>query len=197
MQSDYREFAARRHRILAHYLETYCWRNHADCILITRYELEVYLNLEKFKSERLDWLKADIKDSFPFVTYFFEEDVFSDAALSRVDLMSLPLPTRTEETFLAENPHMVQYQGQDIPDINFGLQMKMISWDEYIANYISYDKVSLHQRVSLSSKTTRLNSDHKITEVAVLAGLSLTISGLVDRTVYHNVEQSDAPNGYP
>lgn len=201
MQSDYREFAARRHRIFSHYLETYCWRNHADCILLTRYELEDYLSLEKFKGERLEWLKEDIRDSFPFVTCFFEGDVFSNIALSRVDFMSLPLPIRTEETFLAENPHMVQYRGQNIPDFEFelGLQAKveMISWGEYIAKYISYEKISLYQRVFISSRTTRLNLDHKITEVAVLAGLSLTISGLVDRNVFHNVEQSDPPNDCP
>jgi hypothetical protein len=61
----YREFCRRQHRSLAAFLALKCWTEGADFVVITRDFLQSYLDLERFKSQRKDWLKADFEHLFP------------------------------------------------------------------------------------------------------------------------------------
>lgn len=67
---SHRESCRRQHRVLGHFLAVQAWLRKLDCLALERRDLEVYLGLKRFKSERVEWLKADLKPWFPFQERF-------------------------------------------------------------------------------------------------------------------------------
>ena len=62
----YREFCRRQHRSLAAFLVLKCWTNGANFVVLNREFLQRYLDLERFKSQRKQWLKEDFEQLFPY-----------------------------------------------------------------------------------------------------------------------------------
>jgi len=68
----HRESCQRQHRVLGHFLAIQAWLQGLDCIVLERAELEEYLGLERFKSERIKWLIEDLKPWFPYSSEFYK-----------------------------------------------------------------------------------------------------------------------------
>ncbi|WP_309889589.1 hypothetical protein [Archangium sp.] len=62
----YREYCRRQHRLLAHHLGIEAWRSGEDCLLVERDQLEDFLELERFKGTRVQWLLEDVGPWFKY-----------------------------------------------------------------------------------------------------------------------------------
>jgi hypothetical protein len=72
-QIDTREGARRRHRIIALFAVIQCWIKALDGIVLRRNQLESLLGLERFKRERIGWLREDLKEFFPYQEIFVRQ----------------------------------------------------------------------------------------------------------------------------
>jgi len=63
---EYRYALRRSHRLVACYLALWAWHHGIDCIALPRGELLPFLRLKRMRDQRVDWLKTDIKDLFPY-----------------------------------------------------------------------------------------------------------------------------------
>jgi hypothetical protein len=96
----YREGCRRQHRIIAHYLAVQAWLRKLDCIVLARDELEKFLGLQRFKAERVKWLRDDLKPWFPYQVPYYRtgaESSIHSLFLSRVPI-SKHLPTGSMAT---------------------------------------------------------------------------------------------------
>jgi hypothetical protein len=95
----YREFCRRQHRNLGLYLVLYAWRFGWDGLAVERKYLELYLDLDRFKAERIRWIIDDLKEFFPYSKKIVEQgsaDKFATIYLSRRQFD--PFPTGTVST---------------------------------------------------------------------------------------------------
>ena len=190
MESDYRNFALRRHRVLGHYLVQYAWRHAADCLVLDRLLLAAYLGLEKFREERVQWLCDDLRPVFPYSQAYYFEAWLSTLVLSRVPLHTLPRPVRTEEDFLKANPGAAYLKSgpHAPPDVYASL----------VGDFLSFKGVSELDLIALSPRSrTVARPKAAFTEVTVLAILALGLAGLDDARGYceepANQQDSQAP----
>lgn len=65
-ENVYRESQARLHKILGTYLLVKAWESGTDAVAIPRYDLLAFLKLERMKNVRIDWLRSDLKEFFPY-----------------------------------------------------------------------------------------------------------------------------------
>jgi hypothetical protein len=85
----HRESCRRQHRVLGHFLAVQAWLRGLDCIVLERRELETFLGLRRFKSERVKWLRADLKPWFPFQEPYYKsgaESSLHSLFLARVEI---------------------------------------------------------------------------------------------------------------
>lgn len=68
----HREACRRQHRVLGHFLAVQSWLRGLDCIVLVRSDLEVFLGLERFKSQRVAWLREDLSHWFPEQKPYFK-----------------------------------------------------------------------------------------------------------------------------
>jgi hypothetical protein len=97
---EHRAACRRQHRVLGHYLAVQAWLRGLDCIAVDRQDLEAYLGLERFKSERIKWLLEDLKPWFPHNSAYYKSNAESSlhsVFLARVKIGSW-LPTATMTT---------------------------------------------------------------------------------------------------
>ena len=97
---EHRSACQRQHRVLGHYIAVQAWLRGLDCIAVERQDLEKYLDLERFKSERIKWLLDDLKPWFPYNSAFYKSSAQSSLHslfLSRVKIGKW-LPTATMTT---------------------------------------------------------------------------------------------------
>jgi hypothetical protein len=89
-QIDLREGARRQHRALAVFAMIQCWIRKWDEIAFERDHLERLVGLERFKGTRVEWLKEDLKDLFPFqqVLTYSSSEKFACMLISRTDFSS-------------------------------------------------------------------------------------------------------------
>jgi hypothetical protein len=86
---EHRSACQRQHRVLGHYLAVQAWLRGLDCIALERQDLEKYLSLERFKSERIKWLLEDLNPWFPYHRAFYKSGAQSSLHslfLSRVEI---------------------------------------------------------------------------------------------------------------
>lgn len=83
----YRESQARLHKTLGAYLLVKAWEIGVDCVVINRSSLLKFLKLERMRDIRIDWLKQDLKDFFPyqFTTVSPDTKTYATLFLSRFD----------------------------------------------------------------------------------------------------------------
>ncbi len=97
---EHRSACRRQHRVLGHYLAVQAWLRGLDCIAVERQDLEAYLGLERFKSERIKWLLEDLKPWFPHNSAYYKssaESSLHSVFLARVKFGTW-LPTATMTT---------------------------------------------------------------------------------------------------
>ncbi|HHQ4788055.1 hypothetical protein ACSZND_15835 [Aeromonas hydrophila] len=82
----YRETQARLHRILGAYLSLLAWKEGVDCVVIERDSLLKFLELERMRNARIDWLKEDLKYLFKYAhtTNYTKNGNYATLYLSRV-----------------------------------------------------------------------------------------------------------------
>ncbi len=87
-QIDVREGARRQHRTLALFSMIQCWMRGLDGLALYRSHVERLLGLKRFKQTRIDWLREDIKELFPYQEIYWNSDnkSFSSLFVSRKEL---------------------------------------------------------------------------------------------------------------
>jgi hypothetical protein len=65
-QIDLREGARRQHRVVALFAVIQCWLRGLDGLAFERRQLERLLGLVRFKGTRVEWLREDFKEFFPY-----------------------------------------------------------------------------------------------------------------------------------
>jgi hypothetical protein len=85
----HREACRRQHRVLGHYLAVQAWLRGLECIALEREDLEAYLGLERFKSERIKWLIEDLAPWFPHKSNFYKSN--SESSLHSMFLSRVPI----------------------------------------------------------------------------------------------------------
>lgn len=87
----YREAQERLHKTLGAYLIIKAWQLKVDCLVLQRETLLQFLNIERMKNARLDWLKKDLVEYFPhqWTTKFSKSGTYSTLYLSRFEIPSI------------------------------------------------------------------------------------------------------------
>ena len=65
-QIDCREGARRQHRVVSLFCIIQCWLRGWDGVRISRQRLERLLGLQRFKQTRVEWMKEDFSELFPY-----------------------------------------------------------------------------------------------------------------------------------
>jgi len=86
----YRETQLRLHRVLGAYLAMKSWKNGIDCVILERDTLLSFLEIERMRNARIDWLKEDLKYLFkyPHMTNTTSTKTYATLYLSRVKIPS-------------------------------------------------------------------------------------------------------------
>jgi hypothetical protein len=88
-QIDVREGGKRQHRVVALFAVLQCWTRNLDGIVFDRPHLERLLGLERFNRERIDWIKEDLEEFFPFREVYYHTrnpNSFGSLYVSRQEL---------------------------------------------------------------------------------------------------------------
>jgi hypothetical protein len=85
----YRELNRRRHKLFGAYLAFWAWRNKVDCVVLSGRTTLRYLELERMQNKRINWLKDDLKNVFPYSNAMFAS---SSGAYAGLYLSRLPFP---------------------------------------------------------------------------------------------------------
>ena len=82
------EYNRRQHLVLGAYLAMHCWHGGYDAVIVDRFTLSRLHELEKFKDERLSWLRRDIRPYFLYseVLHFTNKNKFGALVLSRTEI---------------------------------------------------------------------------------------------------------------
>jgi len=135
-QIDTEEGAKRQHRTVALFCVIQCWVRGLDGVILSRSDIERLLGLERFKETRIDWIRRDFKEFFPFQKLGYEpyvspvghvnqnQESFASFTISRVPLDQEPkiesfklwkLPTRQHLNELYEGfiPFFADYANYD------------------------------------------------------------------------------------
>lgn len=81
----YRKAQSRLHRVLGTYLALTAWKQGCDCVIVKRESLLSFLDLEKMKNTRIDWLKEDLEYLFPYCKTTKVDGVYASIFLSRIE----------------------------------------------------------------------------------------------------------------
>ena len=84
MSDAHREACKRQHRVIGNFLTMQAWLLGVDCIVLTRSDLEKFLDLERFKSTRVKWLLQDLRPWFPY-----QEDYYKTSSPSSIHSLFL------------------------------------------------------------------------------------------------------------
>ena len=100
-QIDLREGARRQHRAVSLFAVIQCWLRQLDGVAFQRSHLERLLGLGRFKQTRINWLKEDFHDFFPYckvIRYARKNNSLASVIVSRVPFQNaLPKGTMTTE----------------------------------------------------------------------------------------------------
>lgn len=123
-QIDLREGARRQHRTAALFAVIQCWLRNLDGLAFSRVHLERLIGLERFKGTRVDWLREDLSEFFPFQeVYWFsgKQNSLGSLFVSRRDLKPyLPSGSMTDkkriEGIPPEGPRIEMFKMWGRPD---------------------------------------------------------------------------------
>jgi hypothetical protein len=89
-QIDLREGAKRQHRSVAMLCSLYCHHFDLDGVVIYREEIEWIIGLQRFKKTRIEWMREDFAEYFPFQNFQMTESVDGTPTLSLITLSRVP-----------------------------------------------------------------------------------------------------------
>jgi hypothetical protein len=100
-QIETREGARRQHRTIAFFAVVQCWLRDLDGLVFSRQHLERLIGLERFKGKRIDWLREDFCELFPYQEILWisgKQNSLASLWVSRRDLSPhLPKGTMTDQ----------------------------------------------------------------------------------------------------
>lgn len=73
---DNRVIARCEHRTISLFFAVQCWVNDWDGIRVGRDQLEHLLELKRFKSIRVEWMKEDFRELFPYQRQYYPSPSF-------------------------------------------------------------------------------------------------------------------------
>lgn len=115
----YREFARRRHRMLAVYAALQAWQRGVECVWVEREDLAKFLGgLERVNMDkRIEPLKDDVSHWFPHVTEFpYDSGWLARIVFSRVPMRKIVSVDRPRViTPIAENPELEKIFQEFLP----------------------------------------------------------------------------------
>ena len=133
-QIDTREGAFRRHRVIGLFAVIQCWIKGIDGVVFQRYQLERLSGMQRFKTQRRVWLKADLKEYFEYREHLVlpkRYDSLYSLFVSRFPLKPFPSGKMSDE----ERIERIASQGdQSSPSSKSGPNLRS-------TNSISYWKV--------------------------------------------------------
>lgn len=108
-QIDLREGARRQHRAAALFAVVQCWLRDLDGLVFDRPDLQRLLGLERFKETRVDWMKKDFSEFFPYREVYWymtgQQRSFASMFLSKRQLAGfLPKGRMTDRQRIASIP---------------------------------------------------------------------------------------------
>lgn len=155
-QIDLREGARRQHRTTALFAVIQCWLRNLDGLVLLRQHLERLLGLERFKETRVDWLREDLSEFFPYQEVYWitgKQKSFGSLYISRTELAPyLPSGSMTDPKRIdgiPENgPRLAMFKIWSRPD-----QEKVLSAFEaavpFFADSANYDERLLSSYLAL------------------------------------------------
>ena len=118
----YRESQERLHKTLGAFLIVKAWQLKVDCLVLQRKTLLKFLNIERMKIARLNWLKKDLEDYFPyqFTVNYSKSGTYSTLYLSRFEIPNESTKkTMTDEKRIElMKEHGLNCQIYNMPDLN-------------------------------------------------------------------------------
>ena len=103
---SHRQACQRQHRVLGHFLAIQAWLRGLECFAIERSQLEVFLGLERFKSQRIRWLKQDLAPWFPHQVAFFRSN--AESSLSTLYIARVPIESWFSEESLTTEERIAE-----------------------------------------------------------------------------------------
>ena len=85
----HRDSCKRLHRVIANYLAHQAWLRQLDCIVLERTDLEHFLQIERFKSVRVEWLLEDMKPWFKYQVAYHKSS--SPSSIHSLFLSRVPI----------------------------------------------------------------------------------------------------------
>ena len=85
----HRSACQRQHHVLGHFLAIQAGLRRLDCIVLVREDLEVFLGLQRFKSQRVQWLRSDFSPWFKYKESYFLSN--SPSSLHSLFLSRVPI----------------------------------------------------------------------------------------------------------
>jgi|SRR6267142_1952795 len=167
-QIDLREGARRQHRAVALYAVIQCWMRGLDGVAFQRKDLERLLGLVRFKATRVDWLKQDLREYFPFIEEYYRTghtDSLSSIFVARVPLAkALPKGTMTTAARVARikkfGPRMGVFEMWDTPTTQVRTSFEALV--PFFADRVNFDERLLAAYLALLAQgqisPTRLTS---------------------------------------
>lgn len=120
-QVDAREGARRQHRAVSLFAVVQCWLRGLDGVVFQRRSLERLLGLKRFKQTRVDWLRYDLKELFPYQSDFYtSSSSFHSLFVCRLpidEFLTVGSMTTVErlEKMSAEAPRLEMFKIWSIP----------------------------------------------------------------------------------
>lgn len=114
MASEYfhRDSCKRLHRIVANYLAVQAWTGQLDCLVLDRQDLEHFLQLERFKSSRVEWLQEDMRPWFPHQAAFYRSG--SPSSIHSLFLSRVPIEEHLSSETMT-TPERIALMAHDAP----------------------------------------------------------------------------------
>ncbi len=84
MSDPHRESCRRQHRVIGNFLAMQAWLLGVDCIVLVRSDLVKFLDLERFKSKRVQWLLEDLRPWF-----LYQKDYYKSSSPSSIHSLFL------------------------------------------------------------------------------------------------------------
>jgi hypothetical protein len=158
VQKKEREFARRQHRSLALFLMIQCWVKHADGLVLKRSHLERLMRLERFRGERMKWLKIDLKEFFPYQEALYSgiPETLSKFLVSRVPFdqyatEQIANPTELVDDSAGGRRQIVLFSLWPKPTAK-ALETASAGLHPFFADLINYDERSLSAYLTLLAK---------------------------------------------
>ena len=102
----YRKSQKRLHQTLGSYLLVKAWEMVVDCIAIKRQQLLNFLQLERMKNKRIDWLKDDLTNFFP---YQMTTNSSASGTYATLYLSRFPLPPEGKKGSMTDEKRVKKF----------------------------------------------------------------------------------------